>query len=97
MKWSITIKSRNCTKEYEIPFTPMQTVYYVHKKKWCKKWVITKTSITGIWIQHECGVILRNDVYLLESGFQYLFTDREEAIDFCIKKNAHSKVKIYGE
>ena len=88
------------TVEYTIPFEAGQTVYYAHKKKWWKKkspWVITKTRVTGMWATNTYGVTLRTEEHLHESEFKYLFTNREEAIEFCLKKNAHSKVKIYGE
>jgi hypothetical protein len=88
------------TEEYTIPFESQQQVYYTHKKKWWKKnspWVITKTRVIGMWATNTYGVTLHNDYHLDVSEFKYLFTDREEAIEFCLKKNAHAKVKIYEE
>ena len=87
-------------KEVEIPFKSMETFYYVHRKAWWKKnspWVITKTEVRGIWATNTVGVILRDNTYLCEDEFDLLFTDKEAAIEFCIKKNEHRKVKIYGE
>ena len=87
-------------KEVEIPFKCMETVYYVHRKKWWKKnspWVITKTEVRGIWATNTVGVTLRDDTHLSEDEFCWLFTDKEEAIKCCLKKNEYRKVKIYGE
>lgn len=86
--------------EYTIPFFCCQEVYYAHKKKWWKKkspWVITKTRVDGMWATGTYGVTLRTGEHLHESEFKYLFTDRDDAIDFCLKKNEGNKVKIYGE
>jgi hypothetical protein len=87
-------------KEYKIPFTCWQTVYYVHKKKWQKKkspWVITKTKVLSMWASNTYGVQLGSGECIGESEFKYLFTDRDEAIDFCLKMNKRNKVKVYGE
>lgn len=92
-------------EEYTVPFTCNQVVYYAHKKKWWKKnskWVITKSRVVGVWATNTYGVEIRDSEHIYgnhicESEFKYLFTDREEAIEFCLKKNAHAKVKIYGE
>ena len=86
--------------EYTIPFSCSQEVYYAHKKEWWKKkspWVITKTRVDGMWATWTYGVTLHTGEHLCESEFKYLFTGREEAIEFCLKKNEHAKVKIYGE
>ena len=87
-------------EEYTIPFYCWQKVYYAHKKKWWKKkspWVITKTEVLSMWASNTYGVKLKNGDCIDKSEFKYLFTDREEAIEFCLKKNAHTKIKIYGE
>ena len=86
--------------EYTIPFTSGQDVYYVHKKKFWKKrspWVITKSCVIGVWATNTYGVILNTEEHLAESQFQYIFINRDEAIEFCLKKNQHNKIKIYGE
>lgn len=88
------------TEEYIIPFECWQTVYYAHKKKWWKEkspWMITKTEVLSMWASNTYGVKLRNGHCIDESQFKYLFTDRDEAIDFCLKKNERNKVKICGE
>ena len=88
-------------EEYTLPFLCGQDVYYVHRKKLQKKrspWVITKSPIVGVWADVvNYGIILNTDECLSESQFKYLFKERDEAIDFCLKKNAGNKVKIYGE
>ena len=111
MDWTIKIHSPGYTchegsvipeknEEYTVPFTCWQTVYYAHKKKFWKKnspWVVTKTEVLSMWASNTYGVTLRNGDCIDQSGFQYLFTNRDEAIDFCLKKNERNKVKIYGE
>ena len=87
-------------KEVEIPFQCYETIYYVHRKNWCKKnspWVITKSEVRGIWATNIVGVTLRDNTHLSEDEFDLLFKDKEEAIEFCLKKNEYRKVKIYGE
>ena len=86
--------------EHEIPFKSGSTVYYVHRKKWWKRnspYVITKSTVTGMWATNTYGVIINGDNHLAVDEFDRLFTDRDEAIEYCIKKNEHRKVKIYGE
>lgn len=100
MKWKVTIDCHNGVTTYDIPFEARQKVYYAHKKKWWKKnskWVISACLITGIWATNMCGVILDDKEHIEYDRFDLLFTNKEEAIEFCIKKNAHAKVKIYGE
>ena len=92
-------------EEYTIPFECHQEVYYAHKKKWWKKrspWVLTKCRVIGVWATKTYGVTLQDDIHIMEnridqSEFKYLFTDLDEAIDFCLKNNERNKVKIYGE
>ena len=86
--------------EFNIPFAYFETVYYVHRKKWWKKsspWAITKSRISGVWATNMVGVILDTNEHVEEDRFDRLFTDREAAIEFCLKKNEYRKVKIYGE
>jgi hypothetical protein len=100
MTWSVTIHTSDKDLTYHIPFECYQIVYYAHKKKPWKnhsKWVITKSTITGMWATNTYGVILSSSTYICEDDFHRLFINREEAIEFCLKKNAHAKVKIYGE
>jgi hypothetical protein len=85
---------------FEIPFECCQTVWYVHRKNWCKRnseWVITKSKITGVWATNCIGVTLDNNDHIAEDNFDRLFTDRKAAIDECLKRNECRKVKIYGE
>ena len=86
--------------EHEVPFATDTTVWYAHHKKWWKRnsaYVLTKGRITGIWATHTIGVIFNGDQHIAEDEFDMLFTDREEALEYCLKKNAHRKIKIYGE
>lgn len=87
-------------EEYTIPFASLETIYYAHKKKFWKKrspWVITKTEVVSVWASNTYGVKLNNGDCIHHSDFKYLFTNRDEAIEFCLKKNQHNKIKIYGE
>lgn len=100
MTWTITIRCEQCSETYTIPFECFQSVYYVHKKKWWKKnskWVITKTRIVSAWATNTYGVTLNDNTHICENEFKYLFINRDDAIEFCLKKNTHTKVKIYGE
>ncbi len=111
MNWLIKIESpehsaydgmlvEHQEKEVTIPFSCYETVYYVHRKKWWKRnspYVITKSEIRGMWATDIVGVILKDDTHLCEDEFCWLFKNKEEAIEVCLKKNEHRKVKIYGE
>lgn len=86
--------------ELEIPFELQEDVWYVHRKKWWRKkspYVITKSRITGMWATNMVGVILLDNTHVGEDEFDRIFKDRDVAIEFCLKKNEHLKVKIYGE
>ena len=93
------------TETHVVPFECGQYLYYAHKKKWWKensKWVLTRCRVTGMWASGTYGITVVDEMHidgmhLCVDEFKYLFTDREEAIEYCIKKNAHAKVKIYGE
>ena len=83
-----------------IPFDMWQTVYLAHKKKWWKensKWAVTRCKINNVWFTDTYGVTLNNGKQIHCSQFDMLFTNKEEAIEYCIKKNAHAKIKVYGE
>ena len=87
-------------EEYTIPFDSLETIYYAHKKKFWKKrspWVITKTEVVRVWASNTYGVMLKSGDCIDCVNFKYLFTNRDEAIEFCLKKNQHNKIKIYGE
>lgn len=101
-EWAIIMhdKITDHTQAYIIPFHYQQMVYYVHKKEWWKqnsKWVVEKRFITGVWAGSVYGVTLDNNEQIAFCDFDQLFTDREEAIEFCVKKNKHAKIKIYGD
>ena len=110
MKWTVTIGSEEFTdydgfkhdawsKTFEYPFECWQDVYYAYKEnRFFRKprWVIRKSKITGIWATNCFGVCLDNNEHIVEDSFDRLFTDKEAAIDFCLKKNRQLKVKIYN-
>ena len=87
-------------KDYTIPFELQEDVWYVHRKNELKRkspFVITKSRITGMWATNMVGVILGKNKYIGDFEFDRIFTDRENAIEYCLKKNEQRKVKIYGE
>ena len=87
-------------REVEIPFKRGADVWYVHRKKWWKRnspYVITKCTVTGSWVTNMAGIILDGDNHVGEDEFDCIFTDRDAAIELCLKKNEQRKVKIYGE
>ena len=85
-------------KEYEIPFKYFEDVYYVHRKKWWKHnspFVITKSKVNSVWATNMVGITLTDNTHIAEDDFDLVFVDKETAIECCIKKNEHRKVKIY--
>lgn len=110
MKWIITFNTKEHTdmdgfvykatsKSFELPFTSHQTVYYVfYQYRLFRKdrWVVRRSKIVGMWATNTYGVQLDNGDHVDESMFHRLFTDKESAIEFCLKKNNHLKVKVYG-
>lgn len=85
---------------YEIPFEYFSDVFYVHRKNSLRRnspYVITKSRVTGAWATNMVGVILDDNAHVGENEFDRLFTDRELAIERCLKLNSYRKVKIYGE
>lgn len=102
MEWAIVMHDEimDDTKAYIIPFRCGQMVYYVHKKKWHKrnsKWIIEKCFVDGVWAGGVYGITLDNGEQIAFCYFDQLFTEREEAIEFCAKMNKYTKVKIYGD
>ena len=86
--------------EVEIPFNSGADVYYVYRKKRWKRnspYVVKKCSVTGVWATNMVGVILDGTNHVGDDEFDRLFTDKEEAIELCLKLNTYRKVKIYGE
>lgn len=85
---------------YDCPFNSGQIVYYAYLEKHLlrkNRWVVRRSEIHGIWATNTYGVILDNNNHIDHSWFDRLFTNREEAIEFCLKKNQQSKVKIYNK
>ena len=113
MKWTVTIYEEEYVphdeaavslerKEhiFECPFECGQKVYYAYLERHLfrkDKWVVRKSRIVGIWATNIYGVILDNSEQVYEGSFDLLFTNRNNAIDFCLKKNMQFKVKIYNE
>lgn len=111
MDWQITIHIpeytdlngmhyEESTETFVCPYRSGELVYYAFKeKKFLRKpkWVIRKSEVYSVWATNTFGVKLDNDWCIHKSDFNKLFTDREEAIEFCLKKNRQQKVKIYNK
>ena len=110
MKWTVTIypKERiDCdertvcqTKTFECPFEYWQTVYYAYPQERLfrkTRWVVRKSTIIEVWATNTFGVCLDDGNHIHEDLFYRLFTDKEAAIEFCLKKNQRSKIKIYND
>ena len=104
MDWAVTIHTpkrntwdgvvyEDTTEHHFIPYTCRQDVYYAFKKR--KKWVLKKRRVTGMWATNTYGVTVDDGDHIPVDLFCRLFIDKNEAIEFCLKKNEHQKVKIY--
>lgn len=82
-------------KEIGIPYEFHEKVWYCYKKR--KKYVVRKSTITGIWATNIVGVTLDNNWHIDENVFYRIFKDKNEAIDWCLKQNQRGTVKVYGE
>lgn len=80
------------TREFDIPFEYDERVWYCYKKR--KKYVIRESDITGIWATNTYGVVLNHRWHIEKDEFDRIFRDKNEAIDWCLKQNQRSKVKI---
>lgn len=80
-------------KEFDIPYERGDTVWYCYKKN--KKYVVSERIVTGVWATSMAGVILDGDDHITEDEFDRIFRDRNEAIDWCLKQNQRSKIKVY--
>lgn len=97
---TITVQLEKNEKTFECPFEDCQVVYYAypeHRFFRRDKWVIRRSIITGIWATNCFGVCLDNNEHVPDNLFNRLFTNKEEAIEFCIKKNQALKIKIYND
>ena len=54
-----------------------------------------ESFITGIWATNIAGVTLDNGWHIVENSFNKIFRDKNEALDWCIKENQRSKIKVY--
>lgn len=82
-------------EKFHIPFGLFQTVWYAFRKR--NKWAVRKSIINSVWVTNMCGVRLDNDWLVCESEFYLLFCDEEDAINYCLKMNEQSKVKVYNK
>ena len=77
----------------EFPYKLNETVWYCYKRG--RKYVVRESFITGIWATNIAGVTLDNGWHIVENSFNRIFRDKNEAIDWCIKENQRSKIKVY--
>lgn len=87
------ISSSGTNKEIDIPYDWHETVWYCCKER--KRYVVKKRLIVGVWATNIVGVILSGNEHIDEDSYDRLFRDKNDAIDWCIKQNQRSKVKIY--
>ena len=80
-------------KEFDVPYKLTETVWYCYKRG--RKYVVRESFIAGIWATNIAGVTLDNGWHIVENSFNRIFRDKNEAIDWCIKENQRSKIKVY--
>lgn len=86
------------TNTFECPFEYRQDVYYVFREKKPfrkERWVARRSEVVSVWATNMFGVCLDNNEHITQDMFNRLFEDREDAIEFCLKKNNQAKVKVY--
>ena len=95
MTYKIIFDTKEHTKhkEFDIPFEFHENVWYCHKR--FGKYVVRESEIRGIWATNIVGVILDNNWHIWEDEFNRLFTNKNEAIDWCVKQNQRATVKVY--
>lgn len=80
-------------REYDIPYKYFEDVWYCYKKR--NRYVVRESRIYGIWATNTVGVILDNNWYITENEFCRLFTNKNDAVDWCLKQNQRGTVKVY--
>ena len=80
-------------KEFDIPYERGDTVWYCYKKN--KKYVVGESQVTGVWATSMVGIILDHDNHVGENEFDRIFKNKNEAVDWCIKQNQRSNIKVY--
>ena len=81
-------------KEFDIPYKFREKVWHCRKKG--KKYAVFESYIKGVWATNIVGVILDDEYHVGKDEFYKLFTNKDEAIDWCLKQNQKGKVKIYN-
>lgn len=109
MNWTVTMHTKEytdyagvvheaATKTFECPFEYRQEVYYAYPQYRTfrkTRWVVLKTKISSVWATNIFGVRLDSGEWVDEDWFYRIFTNKEDAIEFCLKKNNQAKVKVY--
>ena len=100
MAWTVLVKSDDCddVTTFECPFELFQLIYYVNKRERLfrkPEWVVESHRVTGVVITNTLNLYLDNKGYIDQSRFNRVFTNKEDAIEFCLKKNQQSKVKVF--
>lgn len=88
------------TQIFKCPFEFRQIVYYVYKQERAfrkPRWVVRKDRVGSVWATNIFGVRLDSGDCVTEEMFDRLFTNKTEAIEFCLKKNQQVNVKVYNE
>lgn len=86
-------KERTEHKEFDIPFEFHENVWYCYKR--FRKYVVRESEIRGIWATNIVGITLDNNWHISEDEFNRLFTNKNAAIDWCLKQNQRGTVKVY--
>ena len=100
MKWKVEMHMKDSSVEtFECPFEYGQVVWYAypeHRLFRKDRWVVVRNRVSEVWTTNCFGIALENGTHILEEWFDRVFTDKDAAIDFCIKKNMQHKIKVYN-
>jgi len=92
--YKITFETfKDGVQEVEIPYNQWEDVWYCRKK--FRRYIVEKVKIAGVWATNIVGVSLSNNHHVPQDKFDRLFRNKNDAIDWCIKQNQKSKVKVY--
>lgn len=80
-------------KHVPVKYTCFDIVYYAYKKK--KRWVLRKSRINSFCFTNMLSYQLDNGWVVCDED--RLFTDKDQAIEFCLEHNKKDEVKIYNK
>ena len=82
------------TATCKIPFKQKECVYLSILKR--SKWMLVRTSVVSMWADDTYGITVAfKNMRSPWCEFNTVFKDKNEAIEFCLKKNEQAKVKIH--